>query len=196
MSRFRAYQDASARKPARVVKLAPGAWAETWDERPTEPVEVGVRITSDADGPGAREHALRVARAAHPNLDERSKIWADTFNQALMHWTIAQAICQPDDVDTPYFELQEFVIAPGPNQGTSRLSTAGAARLWDEITLLAIGRSPLVLALDAEDLPRLAAAITDDAWWAGMTPDIQRQVARHLAYLTEIAPLPPAPATS
>jgi len=171
---------AQARKPPLVVRgVKASAWADTWDGKADAPVDVGVRRVSEAELAQAREDGRATANRLHPGLDERSKIWADSCNQGVMHAVLGAALCQPEDATTPLFEMQGFVIS-------SKLSTAGTLRLWDAVEELGITDSPLVQELDAEGAEALAKNILDDGWWNGMSAADLRRAGRLLQRVVEI----------
>jgi hypothetical protein len=162
------------------VRLKPSAWADTWEGKATAPELVGVRLVAEADLARARGEAERTAAKLHPRLDERSAVWVQAYDQALMHFVIACALCLHDDVSEPLFEMQEFVIS-------HRLSSAGTLRLWDAYEELRIVDSPLSPEIGEEGAAALAAVITQDAWWDALPKQRRAQVGRLLQRVAEIA---------
>lgn len=156
------------------VMLKPSAFSDDWKDKPTAPLPVGIKILSEGALAKGRSTAVAAACKAHPQLDERSGIWIDAYNQALMHYAIAEALCQPDDVDSPLWEMQQDTVP-------YKLSESGTARLWDAIVELKLIDSPLSPEIDGDGLTRLVALVGDEATWSRMRPERRRALRRLLS---------------
>ena len=124
-----------ARKPPRVLSLLPNAFADTWKDKPTQAVAVGLKRIAEADQRAARVEAAKKADALHPDLAHDDPIWIEAYNQALMHACLGFALTQPEDMSQPLWPLQ-FDVLP------YRLAEGGVERLFDELELLTVLDSP------------------------------------------------------
>lgn len=145
---------AVSRRAPRTVKLAPSGFADTWDGKPEAPVEMGLRLIPEGELATARSVAVKSAMQLHPELDERSDIWLEAYNQALMHWAIAHALCRPDDVTQPFWEMAEDLVPIA-------LNSAGTLRLYEELELLTVLESPLSPEIDDVGIETLSAVMSD-----------------------------------
>ena len=165
------------RRPAPMqVKLRASAWSDTWDGKANAPTLVGVRLVAEGDLARARSEGERVADGLHPRRGDR---WVEAYNQAVMHFVLGHALCLHDDVATPLFEMQEFVIS-------HRLSTEGTLRLWDAVEELRIVDSPLSPEISEDDLAALCAELRSDVWWARLAPSQRKRAARLLQRVAEM----------
>lgn len=179
MAAFSQHIDRVSRRAQRTVTLAPSGFADDWEQKPTEPVEIGLRLLSEADLAAARSVGVQKACELHPELDERSEIWIEAFNQALMHWAIARGTCKPESIEQPFWEMAEDVVPLA-------LSEGGAARLYGELELLTVLESPVIPEIDEEGLTRLAELLTTGALWEGKSVVEKRRLARLLSYVLEL----------
>lgn len=138
---------ASVRKPPRVVSLFPSAFADTWKDKPVEPVQVGIKRIAEADQRAARVEAAKTADALHATSTHDDPIWIEAYNQALMHACLGFALTQPGDMTQPLWALQ-FDVLP------HRLTEGGVERLFDELELLTV--------LDSPSRPEVGDAALDD----------------------------------
>lgn len=150
-----------SRKAARAVLLPPSAFADTWADKPDEPVLVGVRIIGEGDMMEARGVAARTADKFHPGSGPHDDVWIEAFNQSLMHYAIATATCHPDNAAEPFWDMAYDVVP-------CALSEGGALRLFDEIETLKVTESPLAAEATAEELQTLATLIQSGDLWEGM----------------------------
>jgi hypothetical protein len=90
----------TARAP-RVISLPPSAWAETREDRPREPVRIGIRLISEQDTQVARSEAAKVAVDLMPTGSEDDRI--EAYNCALMRFAAQYGTCSPTNTDQPYF---------------------------------------------------------------------------------------------
>ena len=109
------YADAArakdANRPLATQEVPPSVWAQTWTERPREPVTVGLRslaevVLSEITG-AAQSEANRVM----PGGDERSAIWAGEYSAAVRRITLGRALCQPDCADVPWWDYPDLMSA-------------------------------------------------------------------------------------
>jgi hypothetical protein len=165
--------------PPRVVRLPPSGFADRPD-KPEEPIEIGIRRVAEADTMQARAVAVQKAARMHGGeVLDQNDIWLETYNQALMHWLIAMAACQPGDVNAPMWEMAEDMVP-------RILSTGGTLRLFEEIESLMIDDSPLSPEIDSAGEGRLVAALADQRLTAGLSDRRGAYVRRLLARALEV----------
>lgn len=139
-----------ARKPARVIELPPSAWADHREDKPREPVRIGIRLISEEDTQIARSEAARLAVEFVSEGGEDDRIAA--FNDALMRVCAANGTCSPLDVEQPFFMSGELEIR-------ARLTSEGVRRIWHEVEGLHLASNPSVSEIDDEGLAELFASL-------------------------------------
>jgi hypothetical protein len=160
-----------ANRPLATVEVPPSVWAQTWTERPREPVMIGLRslaevVLSEVTG-AAQTEANRVV----PGGDERSAIWAGEYSAAVRRISLGRAMCQPDHADVPWWDYPDLMSAQA-------FSPEGAAWLFARLDAAIVGRSVLA---SEEDPAELAARVMGASGGAaGLSPAKRSQVARHL----------------
>lgn len=172
MTTFAAAVAARPRAPARVLSVPPWVWAQTWADRPVEPVAMGLRTLSAQDLDDARSGAASKASKAHPSATTSNPVWIEAYNSALMLSALGRALCSPDCADVPYWDFPDL-IAPGAIE-----PTRGAVWLWSELEVATVGGA----ALGGEPGPlELLAAIQGAAdSIPAMSADRRHRIARHL----------------
>lgn len=167
---------ASNRNARHTVKLRPSAFADTWEAKPTESIEIGLRLIPEGEYANARSVAVKAAMELHPDLDERSEIWLESYNQALIQWAVAHGTCKPDNVTEPFWEMAADVVPLA-------LSSAGTLRLYEELEILAVTESPLSPEIDDVGLEQLASLFADRARLAALPPATLRRLRRLLGHV-------------
>jgi hypothetical protein len=125
----------AARMPPRVLPMPLNAFADTWKDKPAQPLLVGLKRIAEADQRAARVEAVKKAEALHADLAHDDPIWVEAYNQALMHACLGFALTRPEDLTQPLWPLQ-FDVLP------HRLTEGGVERLFDELELLTVLDSP------------------------------------------------------
>jgi hypothetical protein len=146
---LKAQAEKQARKPALVVTMPPEAFADTWQDKPIAPVEIGIRILAERDLQQARSNAARSAWAAHPE-DGEAEQRAEAYLDGLMAIAVARAACMPDDVAKPYFGAMAEDTAP------LALTSEGVRTLFQAVERVVIGLSPIAPEASDEDIAELA----------------------------------------
>lgn len=136
MTTYAAAVAARPRAPAGVCMVPPWVWAQTWTDRPTEPVRVGLRTLSAQDLDDARAGAESKADKAHPG-SHGSDVWTEAYNAALMLKALGRALCQPDGADAPWWDYADL-IAPGAIEPTK-----GAVWLFGELAVATVRAAAL-----------------------------------------------------
>lgn len=189
--------------PAHTFTLPPGAWATSWEERPTEPVEVGLRRLSSHERSLANVEAIARADRAMPK-DRRSPddpLWLQAWEIAFVHYLLGMALCHPQDARRPLWATREGVSlqdgtllladAEGGKPGaiplvSRRFSDAGIVRCYDELEV--VERLSGAMRRPARDgeLARFGAALADGSLLAALRAhpsDDARAVEAHLRVL-------------
>ena len=161
------------RKPPTVVMMPPDAFADTWPEKPSEPVPIGLRLLCESELQTARAEAARKAVDLHDDDEGRY----EAYNDGLIAWAVAAAACDPEDVNKPFVEMPYENI---PLAFTSQ----GLRRLWDELEVLHASRSPLTPEADDDELKMLAGLLTAESVGA-IDPKQQARVRRLATFLLE-----------
>lgn len=168
-------EDAAKHRPPKVITVPPSAFASEWRDRPTEPVEIGLRTLADGETETARAEAAKRALRIHP---EDRDLAVDCFNDALLRWLIARATCSPDDVREPYFRAAEDTVR-------FALSTEGVKLLSHELEVFTLETSPMYPPAKDDELLDLAALLEDEAPFAGMSPAEERGTRRLVGVVLE-----------
>lgn len=159
--------------PVSVVVLIPGHYADTWRDKPTGPVQVGLRLVSEADFQVARAEAAKTAWEQFPEGDQDHDERTDAFNDALAAWIVARATTQPDDASKPWMEMAHDNVQLA-------LTTGGLHFLFDQVVALYIERSPLSPEATDGELVRLCDALTSGAAWSAADVNTIRRARRLL----------------
>ena len=142
-----------ANRPLAVEEVPPSVWAQTWTERPREPVMIGLRslaevVLSEITG-AAQTEANRIA----PGGDDRSAIWAAEYSAAVRRISLGRAMCQPDHADVGWFNYPDL-------ESAQAFSPEGAAWLFARLDAAIVGCS--VLASEEDPAGPLEAGAVDD----------------------------------
>lgn len=172
--------DDGPRRASRVVALDPSAFADTWEDKPTGPIDVGLRSVPELEMLNARSRAQQIADRMHPRLGPDHPIWIETYNQTLMHWLIGHAMCQPDDIRRDFWQVsaaaKEMIIS-------DRLTSDGTLRLFEELEVLRILDSPLSPEIDGSGIDFLRSELAGPLF--DLPPERQRPILRLLARVAE-----------
>lgn len=129
MSSFSAVEK---RRPTSEITLPPEAFGELWEDRPKEPVRIGLRFVVDADLEDARIEAFRRAEKLFPKYrdsEEKTILFVASFQDALMRWVIARGTCDPNDVTKAW---KGWAAAPEDMSATKEILTdQGAQAIFD-----------------------------------------------------------------
>lgn len=150
MSTFKEFRKTRDRIAKRVLVLTPDMFIDTCENRPNEEVAIGLRKIADGDVQIARAEAAKYAIEMHN--DREGQI--EAFNDCLMRWMIISGTCDPNDIahSTSLFE--------GSEENVKMMLTPQTIRfLWDHIDAFQVESSPLVPAIDDEDIDRVASRL-------------------------------------
>jgi hypothetical protein len=134
------------RVPSRVIELQPNVFADEWPDKPSEPIKAGLRLLSEGDIHTARAQAADRATQLHEDQGGR----VEAYNDALMAWAVASSLCHPTDTRESFLEsaFENVFLA---------FTSEGIRRIWEEIEVMHLLRSPLIDEIDATGLESLVA---------------------------------------
>lgn len=158
-----AFSEVETRKPPSFALVAPAAFADTWSDKPREPVAIGLRLIADSDLHAARAQAAARANTAHPDVDLQesdlfnAQLWADSYHCALMAWIVARGMCDPNDVSLPW---KPFEAAP-EDMARDCLSANGVGFIFDAWERMRIASDPTQREADAGELDELVGLMQE-----------------------------------
>lgn len=145
------FRDLSATvEPAGTVVLRPLDWSATYGKRPAADVAVGLRIPSESELLTAHAQACEEAGRRGRTGDAHTF----RFNEALVCWTLAAALCDPNDARKPYLERADEEVREAFPDATLRF-------LWDELERLRLMTSPVRKAATDDEVRDLATMLAD-----------------------------------
>ena len=140
--KFNEKKDGNPRAPMATRTLQPSVWAQTWTDRPTDPIEVGLRRLSETDLGEVESLANRRSQQLHPNDPELA---ARAFNRALTKYALGRALCSPECADVPFWDSPDVVAMLA-------FDDAGAAWLYAEFQMETVRTSLLGHEADSLDV--------------------------------------------
>lgn len=145
--------------PARVVVLAPSAFADEWPQKPATEVAIGLRLISQRDIDLARRNAEREAVGFRGEIEGHEirhdpETVVDVFNDSFMALAVARGTCDPNDISRPYWPYAE-------EQVSQALTPEGVRRLWDELVILHKGSGIARRAASDDDVSRLCGILAE-----------------------------------
>lgn len=139
--------------PRYVRKLPPSAFADTWAERPGEPVNVGLRSISEEELSKAIYMATKTAWEDFPDAATDPDLRLEAYNDNLITNVLARALVDEKDIDRPYF-------APAPEVRIRAALTSGGIRhLWSAYQETAAAGNPVGEQASADDVAALRSAL-------------------------------------
>lgn len=144
------YRDAAPPgQPAdRVVVLQPGAWSALYPKRPEAPVALGLRLPTERELLTAHAEATKEAQGRSDG--------GFRFREALVCWTLAAALCDPNNAGQPYLERADEEVRDAFPDETLR-------HLWHELERLRIETSPTRPEITPEETRDLVELLDGDA---------------------------------
>jgi hypothetical protein len=163
---------------AKTFRIEPQHFADTWENKPIDGIELGIGVPSEADVQGARIEAIKVARNASVDEDEdRIQI----FNDTLMCCAVASAICDPNNVSAPhpFFDMAEDLVPLALKPKTIQY-------IFDLVEALHVEQSPVFAEISPEEETRLSDILTQDAPYAGIERIAAMKARRYLRMALDI----------
>lgn len=184
-----ALHDRAARRAPRHVVLKPSDFADTWADKPSTEVAVGIRLLSENDYQTAKAEASRVVERLYTandgGLRDHEKA-AEAWDDALICWVVAIGTCNVNDVQASYFPYANDVI-------TLALTSRAIQRIYDAIDLLHLEESPATHEATDEELVALGEALAKGAEVLSSLKRIEARRARRLLGHAFATLLPPPP---
>jgi hypothetical protein len=175
-----AFQRARAKlppKPSEVIALPPSVFAETWDDRPTEPVRVGLRIPSDYEVSCARAEAAKTAVELHPK-DGDDEVRSHAMTDAFMRETCAVVMCDPNDVRSRYWPRAEDDVK-------TKLTSAGAQFIFDAFERHRIAQSPVHREASDDEVLELVDLLSEPAVLSELDAARAKRARRFIAFIVD-----------
>ena len=150
MTTFAQNEKATPRRPEAFILLPPTAFSDEWKDRPTSAVAVGLRRLSEQDEKVSKEQGRKIVFRDHVRegkIVDQEQAW-ESYNQELIRYMMARAMCDVNDVSKPFFEFAEDVIHVA-------LTSEGLGLVWDRWWMLKIS-GPAAPQADDDSIRRLA----------------------------------------
>lgn len=162
----------------KVVELRPEQFASTWQNRPTEPVKIGLRVTSERDREGASIEAFRSLNERKLDDAEQDRCVTSVYARIIT----ARGICDPSNVLAPH------PLLPLPDDQIARAFPSSTIRwLFDEIDALNVAQSPGYSEATDEEIAKLCEILSIDDPFLELDRQRAARVRRLLwAVLTEL----------
>jgi hypothetical protein len=143
----------SQQRPAlRVVRLETGDWSDSWEDKPSVAVAVGLRLVSDDEESFARRKAADLGADVHGLLPS-----VDAYNDALVSCIVGAAMCSPNDISS------EPECLPLPVETVRNALTSRAIRrLYHELDSLMSEASPAARHIEDDELVTLVEMIAEE----------------------------------
>lgn len=159
----------------RVVTLPPQCFADDWPNKPSEPMQCGLKLISEGDIEQARIAALEWAQLT---IKESVEDRIDSYNDAIMRMILARATCMPNNVMEPFFAL--------PEENFREALTVDAVKLlWHEYDILKTESCNYIDEADEDDLAELSLLLMDDEAWAKLAPAKYKRLRRFAKHVLE-----------
>lgn len=139
----------SENAPAKVVPVPRSAFADTYDEKPVDDAQMGLRLLSEADLEDIRVRALEHAQRHGDDYDSR----VEALNDCLVRLAVARGTTNPADVRERYFG----VIAD--DQVGYALTPEGTLLVYEHLVIFWAEQSPLMREATDEDIAALPAKL-------------------------------------
>ncbi len=125
-----------ARLPIDVFDVPASVWAQTWTERPTVTIRLGLRSLAEQTLSEVTGAAMVRANRCHPQGGEHDRLWADEYNRAVVAYAVGRSLCSPDSADVPWHDYPDMVAL-------TSMTPEGAAWLYARLTAATAKASPL-----------------------------------------------------
>ena len=149
MTTFATNEKNAPRQAEAFVVLPPIAFSDEWRDRPKTEVCVGLRRLSEQDEKVSMEQGRKIVFRDHMRegkVVDEDMAW-ESYNQELMRYMMARAMCDVNDVSKPFFEFAEDTIHVA-------LTPEGLKLVWDRWWMLKL-TGPAAPVADDDALKRL-----------------------------------------
>lgn len=137
----------------KTLTLLPEHFSGTWHPKPSEPILIGLRVTSERDREGASIEALRSVNERKLTDEEQDRCIVSTFARIMT----ARGICDPNNVLSPH------PVLPLPDDQIARAFPPATIRwIFDELDLLNNSQSPSYSEATDDEVAKLCDILTLD----------------------------------
>lgn len=143
----------TAAAPGDVFMVPPSSFSDEWERKPSEPVQMGMRLASVQTIDEAIRMASRAAWEGHPESGE-SKAREELFTQEVMVNVLSRTLTDPRDRSVLF-----FAVAPEA-QCRLALSSGGIRALWERLERFMVASSPLSPEAEDIEVEALAKALS------------------------------------
>ena len=144
MTTFAQNEKEAPRRPEAFIVLPPSAFSDEWRDRPKTEVAVGLRRLSEQDEKVSKEQGRKIVFRDHVRDGKvvfEDQAW-ESYNDELIRYLMARAMCDVNDVSRPFFEMAEEVIHVA-------LTSEGLRLVWDRWWMLKLSGPAAPVANDA-----------------------------------------------
>ena len=150
MATFAQAQAAAPKQAEAFIVLPPSAFSDEWRDKPRVEVCVGLRRLSEQDEKVSKEQGRKIVFRDHVRegkVVDEDQAW-ESYNQELIRYLMARAMCDVNDVSKPFFEFAEDTIHVA-------LTSEGLGLVWDRWWMLKLS-GPAAPVADDDAVRRLA----------------------------------------
>lgn len=163
--------------PPKVFVLGVKAFADTWKNRPTTPIYVGLRRVPAEDRVRCDSEAIKRADSLMPE-DRRHRadpMWQRIYEVTFVHYLIGYSLAHPQDGALPLWPAQDglTMLVDDPDAlpercpvASARFTEAGIARIFDEMDLLAREDKVTRRMATNEELVAMGEVLADGTFFA------------------------------
>jgi hypothetical protein len=155
MATFAKNEKDAPRKPEAFIVLPPTAFADEWKDKPNTDVAVGLRRLSEQDEKVSKEQGRKIVFRDHVRkgkVVDEEEAW-ESYNQELIRYLMARAMCDVNDVSKPYFDFAEDTIHVA-------LTSEGLGLVWDKWWMLKMS-GPAAPVADDDAVRRLSRILAN-----------------------------------
>ncbi len=128
-----AISNALPREAPGTVTLQPNVWVSDWEQRPRDPVVLGLRLLGARDKQAILKHAREHVQNQGAESDDAFEAW----QLAKLRFLVAFAICDPNDSTKPSSVLEHPI-----EQVFAHVTEAGARYIFDAWQRVEIEKAP------------------------------------------------------
>lgn len=169
----------------RIVKAQPDWFEEHWPHRPSTEVAIGLRLLSVQEGADARLEAEREVTGVYDGHPEGTTpigdVLIEQYNEVLLCEALARALCNPNNVLEPYFQMATVTIRQA-------LTSEALRRLWDEYLILSVEKGIMKTGATDPELALLSRALRSEGVRQRLTPTDRKLLAHVLANVKDAIP--------
>lgn len=170
-SAFAAIKAAQPKRAECIVEVDPSLWADGRPNKPTAPVQIGLRVVSEANVARARSVAEAFANQMHRDLTSQ-EVWIESYNSHLIATILFDAVVLPDNVEKQWFQRDSQVAMD--------LTTNGLQFLWDHYEMHRLATSKIAPEATDQEMAGLGDSLLAGDLFEGLDLERARRVRRLL----------------